>query len=110
MPVHSIESHDVSATARDIAAELAARGLGGPVLVVADDATIGGCAPAWAASFATAGFVHRVVVAGVDVAAAAADLGPRVVVAAGPAEVVEAAAVAAAALRAPLVTITAPPA
>lgn len=75
----------------------------GPVLVVADDATIARLAPAWAEAFAAAGKVHRVVVHDVDVVAAAAGLGARVVVAAGPADAVAAARLAAATLGVPLV-------
>lgn len=97
----------VTAPAAGIAAALAARGFAGPVLVVADDAAIAACAPAWAASFAAAGTTHRVVLAGVDVAAAAAGLGARVVVAAG-AAAAGPAALAAAALDVPLVE-AAPP-
>lgn len=98
----------VAAPAGEIAAALAARDFAGPVLLVADDETIAACAPAWAAAFARAGVVHRVVVAGVDVVAAAAGLGPRVVVAAGAAEACAAARAAAATLGLPLVE-TRPP-
>lgn len=94
--------------ARDLAAALAARGLAGPVLIVADDAAIGAWAPDWAASFAAAGTTHRVVVAGVDAAAAAAGLDARVVVAAG-ATASGPAADAAAALDVPLVECSIPP-
>lgn len=106
--MHSIQPHHVAVPAAGIAGELAARGLGGPVLVVADDATIAACAPAWAASFSAGGIVHRVVVAGVDAAAAAADLGPRVVVGAGSPASLAAAAAAAAAFDVPLVSGTHP--
>lgn len=92
----------VTAPAAGIAAALAVHGFGGPVLVVADDAAIAACAPAWAASFAAAGTTHRVVIAGVDVVAAAAGLGARVVVAVG-AAAAGTAALAAAALAVPLV-------
>lgn len=96
--------HRLPAISADgIVTALAARGLAGPVLVVADAAAIAAHAPAWAAAFAGAGIAHRVVVAGVDVAAAAAGLGARVVVAAGSAEAD--AARAAAALGIPAVAV-----
>ncbi len=98
----------IGATAAGIAAVLEAQGLAGPVLVVADDAAIAAHAPDWAASFAAAGMVHRVVVVGVDVVAAAQDLGARVVVAAGAAAAAPA-ALAAAALAVPLVEAALPP-
>lgn len=92
----------VDTSADGIVAALAERRLAGPVIVVADDAAIAGRAPAWAAAFAAAGMVHRVVVAGVDVAAAAAGLEARCVVVACPAAH-SAARVAADALGLPLV-------
>lgn len=98
----------VTAPPAGLAAALETHGLQGPVLVVADHAAIAACAPEWAASFAAAGITHRVVLAGVDAAAAAAGLGARVVVAAGvPAS--RAAARAAAALSLPLVEAALPP-
>lgn len=84
---------------------LAAAGVVGPVLVVADDATIAARAPEWAAALVARDIVHRVVVAGVDVAAAAAGLGARVVVAAGSADARAAAREAAAALGVPVVEV-----
>ena len=84
---------------------LAAPGFVGPVLVVADDATIAACAPDWAAALAARGIVHRVVVAGVDVPAAAAGLGARVVAAAGSAAARAAAREAAAGLGVPVVEV-----
>lgn len=92
----------VDAPVVDIDAALAERRLPGPVLVVADDPTIAAHAPAWSAAFAAAGVVHRVVVAGVDVAAAAAGLEARCVVVACPAAL-SAARAAADALGLPLV-------
>lgn len=88
---------------------LITRGLGGPVLVVADDDAIAAHAPAWAASFAAAGILHRVVVAGVDIVAAAAGLDARVIVAAGTAPARAAAKAAAVALGLPIVVAEATP-
>lgn len=103
MPAEPTEPQVVASPAAGIAAALAARGRAGPVLVIADDATIAACGPAWAGSFAAAGIVHRVVTHGVDVAAAAAGLSPRTVLGAGGAEALAAAAVVAAALDVSLV-------
>lgn len=103
MPAEPTEPHVIAGPASGIAAALAARGRGGPVLVIADDATIAACGPAWAGSFAAAGIVHRVVTHGVDVAAAAAGLDPRTVLGAGGAEALAVAAAVATTLGVPLV-------
>jgi hypothetical protein len=102
MPATSGERRIATVPAAGLADILAAAGFTGPVLLVADDAAIAAWAPAWAASLAGAGVVYRVVIHGVDVAAAAAGLNARVVVVAG-ATAVPAAAAAAAALGLPLV-------
>lgn len=99
----SVESRVGGVPAADIAAAMAALGIAGPALVVADAAAIAVCAPAWARSFAAAGIVHRVVASGVDAVAAAADLTPRVVFVAGCSVTRAAAAEAAAAFDAPLI-------
>lgn len=49
--------------ASDLVTRLCAAGVAGPVLVVADADAIAASAPAWAAAFAAAGLVHRVLVA-----------------------------------------------
>jgi len=108
MPSQDAATHGVG-PGSGIAAALAARGLGGPVLVVADDDAIAEHAPAWAASFAAAGLVHRVVVAGVDIPAAAADFAARVIVAAGAADARAAAEAAAAGLGLPIVVAVTTP-
>lgn len=96
--------HRTTADSTDgIAAALSARGLAGPVLVVADDDAIAARAPAWADAFAAAGITHRVVVTGVDATAAAAGLDARVVVAAGSAEANAAAEAVARALGIPAI-------
>lgn len=94
---------------RGLAAILVARGPAGPVLVVADDDAIAAHAPAWAASFAAAGILHRVVVTGVDITAAATGLDARVIVAVGAAPARAAAKAAAAALGLPIVVAEATP-
>ena len=106
MPAEPIERHVVTARAADIVATMASRELSGPVLVIADATTIAACAPAWASSFASAGIVHRVVVAGVDGVAAAAGLGTRAVVGAGSPAAIADASAAADALGVPLVVAT----
>jgi glycerol dehydrogenase-like iron-containing ADH family enzyme len=96
--------------AEDPAAALVAAGLEGPVLVVADDDSIGRLAPAWAASFAAVGWVHRVV-AGRDadpaevesLAAEARSLKAATVIGTGGASVRAAARAAAAAVGRPVV-------
>lgn len=103
MPAEPTEHQVVAGPAAKIAAALAACGRAGPVLVVADDATIAACGPAWAGSFAAAGILHRVVNHGVDVTAAAAGLSPRTVLGAGDAAARAAAAAVATALGVPLV-------
>ena len=95
----------VSAPADQLAVAAAALVDAGPVLVVADVATVGRLAPRWARDFAVAGRVHRVRVGG-DAAAIAAEirsLRATVVAVAGPAEVLSAVALAAAAAGLPCV-------
>ena len=83
----------------------------GPALIVADAATVTRQAPAWAAAFASAGRVHRVVVtpggpaAARGVVAEARSLGAGVILAAGPAPVIAAARKAAAELDRPCVEL-----
>lgn len=103
MPVEPTEPQVFRGPAARIAAAIAGRGHAGPVLVVADDATIAACGPAWAASFAAAGIVHRVVTHGVDVAAAAAGLDPCTVFGAGDDDALTVAAAFATAHGLPLV-------
>ena len=89
-------------------------GLEPPALVVADNATIGRLAPAWAATFAALGWRHRVRLCEprgepIDhrmiaaLVAEASGLGARTVVAAGGPGTVAAASAAAAALGLPVV-------
>jgi glycerol dehydrogenase-like iron-containing ADH family enzyme len=97
-----------------LAASVAATAPAGPVLVVADNAAIGRCGPAWMRAFATAGRPHRVRLcdAGLadpqDVAAVlreAASLGAVVIVGAGDSQVVAVARRAAAEARLPFVVM-----
>jgi glycerol dehydrogenase-like iron-containing ADH family enzyme len=98
-------------TTRRLAVEMALSGLTGPALIVADDAAVAGLAPAWAAAFADAEWVHRVLVFGgtasrreVDaIAAEAGSLGATVIVGAGSQAVIDAALAAAAARALPAV-------
>ena len=88
-----------------LAAAVAAVAQTGPVLVVADGATVGRFAPQWARDFAAAGRVHRVRMMG-DAAAIAVeirDLGATVVAGIGPAAVCAAVTAAAAAAGLPCV-------
>lgn len=83
-----------------LAAAVAAVAPTGPVLVVADAATVGRFAPRWARDFAAAGRVHRVRVGG-DAAAITAEirgLGASVVAGIGPAAACARSAAAAAGL------------
>lgn len=83
-----------------LAAAVAAVAPTGPVLVVADAASVGRFAPRWARDFAAAGRVHRVRVGG-DAAAITAEirgLGASVVAGIGPAAVAARIAAAAAGL------------
>lgn len=83
----------------------------GPALVVADAASVTRQAPAWAAVFAAAGRVHRVLVtpggpaAARGIVAEARNLGAVVILAAGPAPVAAAAREAAAALDRPCMVL-----
>lgn len=106
MPREPAQPQPTAAPDAGIAAALGCGRLLGPVLVVADDAAIAAHAPAWAAAFTAARTVHRVVVPGVDVVAAAAGLGPRMVMAVGSPETVLDARRAAGALGVPLVDVT----
>jgi hypothetical protein len=97
------------ADADRLAAAVAAVAPAGPVLVVADGATVAQLAPRWAADFAAAGRVHRVRVGG-DAAAIAAEirsLGATVVAGIGPADACAAVVTAAAAAGLPCVCGTA---
>jgi len=88
-----------------LAAAVAAVASTGPVLVVADAATVGRFAPRWARDFAAARRVHRVRVGG-DAAAITAEirgLGASVVAGIGPAAVCALVATAAAAAGLPCV-------
>jgi hypothetical protein len=95
-----------------LAATVAAVAPTGPVLVVADAATVGMLAPRWAADFTAAGRVHRVRVGG-DAAAIAEEirsLGATVVAGIGAADACAAVATAAAAAGVPCVCGRANPA
>lgn len=99
------------ATAQRLAADLQALGLRDPVLVLADDAAIAGLAPAWAESFASVGWLHRVMACGDHaddreieaIVAEAAALAARTLVGAGDGRVLDAAREAAMAARLPFV-------
>jgi len=88
----------------DLVTRLRADGRVGPVLIVADADAISGSAPAWAAAFHAAGWVHRVLAAArradddevTGIAAEAESLGAATVVGVGGAAVVAAVEVAAA--------------
>ena len=97
-----------------IPTEAAAAAGDGPALVVADGASVTRQAPAWAAAFAAAGRVHRVLVmpggpaAAPAIVAEARSLGASAIFAAGPTPVVAAARRAAAELDRPCVELTGP--
>lgn len=88
-----------------IAVQMRAVGLSGPVLVVAGNSAIARLAPVWAEAFAEAGWTHRVRLCGGEssrreiaaLAAEAAGLSARVIVAAGGGKTLDAARAAAAA-------------
>ncbi len=98
--------------ARRLAAEMQAVGLEGPVLVSAGNAAIASLAPAWAESFAAAGWTHRVLAFGGEssrreigaIAAEATAMGARAIVGAGGGKTLDAARAAAAAARLPFVS------
>lgn len=95
------------AVSGQIARQMQAAGLSGPVLVVAGNSAIARLAPVWAEAFAEAGWTHRVRLCGGEssrreiaaLAAEAADLSARVIVAAGGGKTIDAARAAAAARR-----------
>jgi glycerol dehydrogenase len=98
--------------ARRLADEMQAVGLEGPVLVSAGNAAIASLAPAWAESFAAAGWTHRVLAFGGEssrreiaaIAAEAAAIHARAIVGAGGGKTLDAARAAAAAARLPFVS------
>lgn len=108
-PLRYVQGPGVSG---QIAAQMRAVGLSGPVLVVAGNAAIARLAPTWAAAFAAAGWTHRVRLFGAEssrreiaaLAAEAASLSARVIVAAGGGKALDAARAAAAASRLPFVS------
>ena len=97
---------------RRLAAEMQAVDLEGPVLISAGNAAIASLAPAWAASFAEAGWAHRVLAFGGEssrreieaITAEAAGFAARAIVGAGGGKTLDAARSAAAALRLPFVS------
>ena len=101
-PLRYVQGPGVSG---QIAAQMQAVGLSGPVLVVAGNAAIARLAPLWAAAFAAAGWTHRVRLRGGEssrreiaaLAAEADSLSARVIVAAGGGKTLDAARAAAAA-------------
>ncbi|NBW86821.1 MAG: iron-containing alcohol dehydrogenase [Planctomycetia bacterium] len=101
-PLRYVQGPGVSG---QIADQMRAVGLSGPVLVVAGNSAIGRLAPIWAAAFAAAGWTHRVRLCGGEssrreiatLAAEAAGLSARVIVAAGGGKTLDAARAAAAA-------------
>jgi glycerol dehydrogenase len=98
--------------ARRLADEMQAVGLEGPVLVSAGNAAIASLAPAWAESFAAAGWTHRVLAFGGEssrreiaaIATEAAAIHARAIVGAGGGKTLDAARAAAAAARLPFVS------
>jgi len=101
-PLRYVQGPGVSG---QIAAQMRAVGLSGPVLVVAGNSAIARLAPGWAAAFAAAGWTHRVRLCGGEssrreiaaLAAEAASLSACVIVAAGGGKTLDAARAAAAA-------------
>lgn len=99
-----------------LAAALRSAGHEGPVLIVADNATIGRHAPAWGRSFAAVGWKHRVrlsegtadALATESLAAELQSLGARTLVAAGGEPTLAAARAAAARTHTPCVILTPP--
>jgi glycerol dehydrogenase len=108
-PLRYVQGPGVS---RQLATEMRAVGLEGPVLMAAGNAAIARLAPAWAESFAEAGWMHRVLAFGGEssrreiaaIAAEASACGARTIVGAGGGKVLDAARAAAAALRLPFVS------
>jgi len=103
---------DAACSPSALASALVAAGCSGPVLVAAVDAAIARAAPAWADSFAQAGWTHRVLaVVATDpgleaaIAAEARSLRARCIVAWGPEPVPTAARRAAAAAGVPCVAV-----
>lgn len=95
-----------------LAAEMAAVGLAGPVLVVSGGSAVGELAPVWAAAMAEAGWHHRVRTFGGEctaveidaLAAEARSLGAGTIVGAGGGKCLDAARAAAAAVGRPFVS------
>ena len=108
-PLRYVQGPGVS---RRLAAEMQAVGLEGPVLVSAGNAAIASLAPAWADSFAEAGWSHRVLAFGGEssrrevaaIAAEASGVGARTIVGAGGGKTLDAARAAAAMARIPFVS------
>jgi glycerol dehydrogenase len=111
LPEHCPPLVPMRGAAQRLAADMQALGLRDPVLVLADDAAIAGLAPAWAESFATLGWLHRVMACGENadsrmiaaIVAEAAALAARTIVGAGDGRVLDAAREAATAARLPFV-------
>jgi len=96
---------------RRLAETLREAGLGGPVLIVAGDDAVSLLAPAWAESFAAAGWTHRVLAGGggepsreiASIAAEAESLAAAVIVGVGSDHLLAACRAAAATRRLPFV-------
>ncbi len=108
-PLRYVQGPGVS---RQLATEMRAVGLEGPVLIAAGSAAIASLAPAWADSFAEAGWTHRVFAFGGEssrreiaaIAAEASAFGGRAIVGAGGGKTLDAARAAAAARGLPFVS------
>ena len=108
-PLRYVQGPGVS---RQLATEMRAVGLEGPVLIAAGSAAIASLAPAWADSFAEAGWTHRVFAFGGEssrreiaaIAAEASAFGARAIVGAGGGKTLDAARAAAAARGLPFVS------
>jgi len=108
-PLRYVQGPGVS---RHLAAEMRAVGLEGPVLIAAGSAAIASLAPAWADSFAKAGWTHRVFAFGGEssrreiaaIAAEASAFGARTIVGAGGGKTLDAARAAAAASGLPFIS------
>jgi glycerol dehydrogenase len=108
-PLRYVQGPGVS---QQLAAEMRAVGLEGPVLIAAGSAAIASLAPAWADSFAEAGWTHRVFAFGGEssrreiaaIAAEASAFGARAIVGAGGGKTLDAARAAAAARGLPFVS------
>jgi glycerol dehydrogenase len=108
-PLRYVQGPGVS---QQLAAEMRAVGLEGPVLIAAGSTAIASLAPAWADSFAEAGWTHRVFAFGGEssrreiaaIAAEASAFGARAIVGAGGGKTLDAARAAAAARGLPFVS------